>query len=612
MSNKNNQIDNEDIVRKEPRRPAKSRIPRNPLNDEKIDRQLTNIYKDDNGQIPDMMNIKKEKDGSFIGGVFKFMLVVASLAALAWAGFFFLPSVKKFSNSHVSLDITGPKTFIVGATTTYQITFKNNQDVDLNKATLSINYPSGFKYSESSIEPTNIGKNEWYVGTIKPNEEKIIQITGNSYGSIGTEESWRVLLNYTPQNFQSELQKIVTLNVSADQAPLSISLSGLDKVALDTTSTYTISLESKEDLLNKNFKIVPIFPKNFSIATSSPTLTKNAWVVSSDNITTSSVNKYLITFAGKFSASDENTVPLKVQVKMSGTDFLLGESMINIQLLKNSVNLVTAINGSLGDLNSRPGETLNFTVALKNSSQQISKAQIKLTIEAPSYNKQSVLDFANIVDKNDGDLTGSQISDSIRKATMIWNETKIKSLAQIKSGSENTFDFQLPIKDSEKLSWQDINQYQIKITSELKYIDSTKTEQTVIGNPINIILNSDLSLQVKNEVTNDKYDMTWILNNTFHSLKNVILTADVYGDITWIGPTTAPAGSIQYDTNTKRITWKIPEITENTDVLALPYSIIINKKNPTQNTLISKVRVQAEDTATGKLIDFQVDEIPLK
>ena len=51
---------------------------------------------------------------------------------------------------------------------------------------------------------------------------------------------------------------------------------------------------------------------------------------------------------------------------------------------------------------------------------------------------------------------------------------------------------------------------------------------------------------------------------------------------------------------------------QETDVLALPFVITLTNPNPTQKILISKVRVQSEDTITGERLDFMGEETPLK
>lgn len=622
MSEENNFINNfEDTSIKKPRRRStKPKLPKEEsYSEQKIERQLTNIYKDDSGHMPDMRRIKKNQTGSFIGSLFKFVFSIAMLAALAWAGFFFLPMANKFSDSQLDLKIIGAENFTVGATTTYQIVFKNNQNISLNNVSLTANYPAGFVYTQSSIEPKNIGKNEWSIGNLKPNEEKTLQITGNSFGSLGESQSWRVLLNYTPENFKSEMQKIATLNVKPTQAPITISLVGIDRIGIDTPANYTITVESKDNLANKRIEVSPIFPANFSITSSSVPFEKNVWKLL-PTTSTDSVSKYTINFTGKFSQTDQDTIPLKVQVKLSNNNqesYLLSESVLNTEILKNVVIINTAINGSLTDMESKPGDILNFTVLVKNAGKEnVDKAQVKLTIDAPSYKKQSVLSWSDIADKNDGDIIGSQISEQIRRASLLWNDKKISGLNKIKPGEEIAIDFQLPIKASDKAPWNSIENNQITITSELTFNDITKTTQTLNGNPINITLNSDLTIQVKNDVSSnseekEQHSITWILNNTYHPLKNINLSADIYGDINWQGPSSTAASIVQYNPSTKHLVWTIPEMTDNTDVLSLPFTVTINKKNPTQNTLVSKVHVIADDTVSGKKIEIIGEEIPL-
>ncbi|EKD42833.1 MAG: hypothetical protein ACD_72C00561G0007 [uncultured bacterium] len=608
-----------ELPKKPKRRVIKSKTPKEETyNDQKIDRQLNNIYKDDSGNMPDMRRIKKAHTGSFIGGLFKFTFSIAILAALAWAGFFFLPMANKFSDSQLELKIIGPESFTIGATTTYQIVFKNNQKVTLNNVNLTTNYPSGFIYSQSSLTPKNLGKNEWNVGTLKPNEEKTLQITGNSFGSLGDAQSWRVLLNYTPDNFKSEMQKIATLDVKPNVAPISVTLTGIDKIGLDTPTNFTITIESKDNLIGKTLEVNPIFPSSFSMTSSSIPLLKNIWKIQ-PSTSTIGISKYVINFSGKFTLTDENYVPLKVQVKLASSNqdsYLLSETVINTEIIKNAITVNTAINGSLTNMESKPGEVLNVTVLVKNSGKEnIDKAQIKLVIDSPSYSKQSVLSWSDIADKNDGDITGSQISDQIRRATLIWNDKKIAHLNKIKAGEEVSLDFQLPIKNSEKAPWNSINENQIKITTELIFNDSTKTSQTISGNNINISLNSDLSIQIKNDVSsdekeNEKHDITWILNNTYHPLKNITVSADIYGDITWQGPSSTLASTVDFNQKTKHLIWTIPEMTDNTDVLTLPFTVTINKKNPTQNTLISKIHITADDTVSGNKLEMLGDELP--
>jgi hypothetical protein len=85
----------------------------------------------------------------------------------------------------------------------------------------------------------------------------------------------------------------------------------------------------------------------------------------------------------------------------------------------------------------------------------------------------------------------------------------------------------------------------------------------------------------------------------------------VFGDSASAVTSTPPAGTVTYDPSSKKITWTIPEMPDSVDVLAWPFTIMLTKKNPTQNTLVSKVTITAEDTVTGQTISLTGNEIGL-
>ena len=149
----------------------------------------------------------------------------------------------------------------------------------------------------------------------------------------------------------------------------------------------------------------------------------------------------------------------------------------------------------------------------------------------------------------------------------------------------------------------------------MSFLDFNGKTQTIMSNPITITLNSDFAFDSSHSITTannqDTYEITWKLTNNFHPLKNITATADIYGDVSWQEPENIPAGEIKYDPLTKKITWTVAQMPENLDVLALPLKITLNKKDPTQNTLMSKVKIQAEDTVTGEIIELVGEEISL-
>jgi hypothetical protein len=586
----------------------------------RIDKELKSIYSDNSGRIPNMKEISKKKRHPVLRGFFALIIIGGLMAAVAWAGFFYLPSKTQIGDNNLGLEINGPTEFSLGATTTYIIRWKNKQNTALNKPVLTINYPEGFVFLESSIASGNTGNTQWNLDAIKAGESGELKITGKNYGPINQEKSWRLFFNYQPENFASELQKSVTLNTKIIDSPFSVSIFGPEKTITQDSVNYTIKFENSADWQPNKLIIKAILPDNFLITSSSPKINSDkTWVIENSDMATSAPLTYKIT--GAFSDKsdefgDEFTAEIKTELILPfGADqklFVIAEKSINTEVSKNSQNLYLAINGSMGNLMSRPGETLNFSLNFKNMSKEsVKNASIKLTIDAPSLNRQSAMNWAKIDDKFDGTIVGEQLTDKIRRGVITWTSKQIKDLSDFKSGKEINIDIRLPIKDTANFDLASIGEHTILVSAEAVYKDESGENKVIASNPIIITINSDLELEVRAKtISETEREITWILTNSFHALKNIELSASLFGD-TQFTSESAPAGTMEFDEKNKIITWKIPDMPEGVDVLAMPFKININQINSTQNTLISKIKVKALDAITGQTIEFMGDEVPM-
>lgn len=584
--------------------------------DKEIEKKLSAIYKDGAGKLPPMNKIKMKKRHSFFGLIVTVLIVGGLLSAAAWAGFIYLPiGSDKFSESQVALTIDGPRTLTLGATSTYTITFSNKQKIALKNARLNINYPEGFIFALSSEPSSNAGHTEWNLGSFSSGEEKTITITGLSYGSLNKQTSWRVFFDYQPANLNSGLQKVATLNTKITESPLSLSVSGPDKVITGNEAAYIFTISNTEKEWPEKLELIPRLPANFFITSSTPSLDKNnKWNISRLSASSSATLAFKVT--GKFSEADETSVPVGagLYLPVNGRDFEIAGASLNSELSKNSLGLNLIINGTLKNFSTQPGDTLNITLNLKNNSpSDLNRAIVKLTLDAPAYKKQSILNFLELTDKADGWVTGETLSDTRRRGQITWTSKNIPALLKLKPGEEINIDLRLPIKDAKNFDLSAYKESQIAASAEVEYYGQSKIKNTLAGNVVVITLNSDLKFETRDTVSaspdgKEVHAITWVLSNSFHPLKSMRLSADVYGDVTLEEPKTVPAGEFKYDPTEKKITWIILEMPENTDVLAVPFTVTLNQKNPTQQTLISKVHIQGEDTVSGESLDLLGDE----
>ncbi len=595
---------------------------------QRIEKELKAIYEDGNtGLIPNMKKIQKRNKHPIIKAIFSILIIGGLMAAVAWVGFFYLPSQKELANENVTFEINGPTELKIGATTTYTLRWKNKEKIKITDVVLTANYPEGFAFVESSRWPTNNGKSEWQIGDIAPGAEGEIKITGQNFGALNQEKSWRVFLTYKPENFQSELQKTTTLTTKIIESPVTISISGPEKAIVGDEVKYVMKVKNQGDWKAEKLVLKPILPTNFYTASSSPKLEKNnTWNLSFPISTSSEKNEEAeleFVLIGKFSQLEtgvESSSSVKVGAVVNlpfgpdGRLYSIAESELNTEIIKSNLSLSLAINGTMTDFGSRPGETLNATLHLKNNGKEsIKNVAIKTIFDAPSLKRQSALDWAKLEDVLDGNIIGEQINDKIRRGIISWSSTQMKGLTEIKSGEEINIDFRLPIRDIANFDMASIGEYVIKVQNEASYTNSSGKEDVLGGNPITITINSDLDLEVR-DVSSDSntHNLSWVLTNNFHPLKNIELTATLFGDVSFSYASPTPAGSVVYEESEKKITWSIPEMPESIDVLALPFTVTLKTVNPTQNTLISKVRVKATDTVTGQAIEFMADEVGMQ
>lgn len=588
----------------------------------KMGRQLTQIYQDSAGHLPDMRKIKIKKNHSGFKTFFIIIFVGALLAGAAWAGFFLMPGNKKFSENQVDLTIQGPKDVTAGTTTTYKISYENNQSLALKQATLNVQYPEGFTFLSSDLASTNPGHTEWQLNDIGAHRKSEITITGITYGSLNQKQSWRAFLTYQPENFSSELQTASFLDVTVSNPPFSLSVTGPSKTITGNAAEYTFVIKKEYDSQTNKLELKPAWPQNFFITSSSPALSKdNKWVIDPNKTNSSSpaADSWTFKIIGKFSSSTASSGDISATLFTTNNNksFALTNSKVTTELTQNDLDFNLAINGSLANFSSQPGESLNITLSLKNqSANDLKNAALKLTLSAPSAKKQSLLNWAKIEDKFDGDINGVQIDDDTRNGEITWNKAKIPALAKVDKNQEVNIDIQLPIKDSASFNLSELNgSSQIKAVAEVTFKDADGAIHNYSSNQIIITINSDLKFEARDTVSGSgngqKHNVNWVLTNNFHPLKNITLTADIYGDTAVDLPSPAPAGETKFDPASKKITWTIAEMPDSVDTLALPISITLNKVNPTQQMLISKVHIQADDTITGQKLDFLGEETGL-
>lgn len=587
---------------------------------DKINKELVEIYEDEDGNLPDMKSFKKKKRSKIITAFTILLSSCILLAVVAWLGFFVFQPKGNFNEKDVILSISGDADVVPGQEVTYRIRYRNAQSIPLSKAVLQVRYPEGFIFENSTKDPTNDKKDEWSLGTLDKYDSGYIDISGKLYGDLEKKQSFRVFLNYIPSNFSSEFQKVDSINTNITESPINLSVQGPEEIIPGVETEFVIKLEKEEDIDVNNIFIAVDGGDIFSKVESQPASNE-------DNMyqwSLSALEDDKLSIKGTFNpgeAVDKGSIVFKVlgwkDSEHNEDAYTYKTVEKELKFTRTELSLGLVINGSISDLNVQPGEVLSTSLVLKNvGDTRIDKIRTRLIYEAPSYNEKSLLNWSELDDSNDGVIAGEQLNEEVRRGIITWTNQQIKNLTWLDSGEEFMIDVHLPIKGIEDFDLTKFINFQASVTAEVQF-ELEGEQKTLSSNSINMIVNSDLSFDLQDNITaNDDgkevHTIDWILNNNFHELKDLELEANIYGDITWNEfDLVVPAGEAKFDKDSKKLVWKIDSMPTSIDVLALRFSMILNKENPSQTNLTSKVKIKATDVITGEQIFLSGDEVLL-
>lgn len=586
----------------------------------RIDKELEEIYKNGDGTMPNMSDFKRKKRNRFMRAVIFLLVACGFLGAVAWAGFFFFQPQSRFNENDVVLSISGEEKVTFGQEVTYRIRYRNAQNIPLSKVNLQVRYPEGFVFEKASVTPDTDKNDEWTLGALNQQDSGYIDVTGRIYGSVGDQQSFRMFLNYVPSNFNSEFQKVTNLNIEIISSEIEIGVSSVAEIAIGAETEFTIEIKKLAEAMS-NVVLLLQPAQGFNKTSDEPKSDTNQnyqWTLdlSKDQI---------IKVKGSFNpSSGEEEAVLHFQLagwkdeKHEGEPLVLIDKEVKLKLLKTDITASLAIDGSTGELEIIPGQTLNTTVSLKNNgSTSIKNIEVRLVYETPSYNNLSLLNWSQIKDLADGDITGEQVNPQTRRGYITWDKSEVNGFSELKPGEDVMIDLSIPLKNSKNVDLSQFTTYLLSAIAEIKY-DMDGVARTISTNPINMTINSDFTFELRDEVSENSqnktlHSVTWLLNNSFHEITNIELSADIYGDVIWQEEMAEKsAGEFTYDANAKKLIWKISSMPVSQDVNYLKFGILLNSENPTQTNLTSKINIKAHDSITGKDITLSGNEILLK
>jgi len=592
-----------------------------------IQRDLADVYTNDDGQIPDLTRLERSERPLWQTILYSLIAVFAVLFVLALAGFFIFTNLgsESFTNEKVTFKIEPPISIVSGQEQTYTIILSNKERVNLYNLNIELLYPEGFVYVSGTPEASGDKKNIWDLSVLKVGETKELTFRGKLLANLNSVNNLSGKLTFKPENLNADFNQKASIDLGVNSSIVTAMLEGPDKVLANDRAEYVLNLKNIGEEMLKNLEVVFSYPQSFVFASSSPDAksgSNNIFSVSrlaTTSPTLASTTDYKIIIDGDYSSiadSGNQEMGVKVNLKQDNGDLLLAEQSLTTSVIKDQLSLTLVVNGSGEDQAVGFGDLLFYTLSYKNTGQDELK---DLTISV--HLDSEVLDWSTLLDDNKG---------KIKDNAIIWTGKEVPKLLSLRPGEEGEISWQIRVKDLAAVNKQDIAKFSIENWAEAQVKNKDGGLSTVKSKVLVNSINSDLSLKAAARYYNDdnvalgagpitpqagqgsSYNIQLTLSNNLHNIGNIEVSAVLPKNVSWDNKEIHNTGNVSYSANSRKVSWTISKLLKTAVGTEADFNLSIT---PTEGDvgrvliLLPEIKLTAKDLDTGAAITKSVKAI---
>lgn len=589
---------------------------------QKAKRGFDNIYRDEEGRPIDMSRLERRpshRKKFFLWGMILLLFII--LMAVIASFWVFNSDRNRSKGESIQLEIKALDKIASGDEITYEISYLNQDRVNLREIELTAQYPQGFYFISASKTPENEFNNVWNLGNLSSGMGGKLEIKGQLLGEVNTTKTLTITATYKPANFNYEFQEVASKSITISSSIIDLVIKSPLRVIRDKEFEYQIQYKNTSDFSLENLKIKIKYPEDFVYQDSNPNPTEaqNIWLI--DKLAEKAEGE--IKIQGVFQGEAGELKEIKVQVGLveSGIFKLQVEKSVIILVVKPDFDLSLEINDSSQDGAIQPGGTLNYHLQYQNTG-DIEMRDLVLTAELQS----ETLDFDSLQDENKGTVVDNKI---------IWDKNNIPNLALIKPQEGGELSFKIKIKSNLVLPDERTKDFQVVSLFKIKSspIEELGGEFEAESNRIVTQVRTQVGLNVEGRYYSDEflqlgsgplppvvgetttYKIFWYLSNSTSDIKEVEVVTTLPSNVLWTGKSSVTAGSgLKFESETRKVIWDINMVPAGTGQLfpsleaSFEVSITPIKSDLGKILILtSQTVLEAKDGFTGQSISLVRD-----
>ncbi|MBW6440768.1 hypothetical protein K0B03_01915 [Patescibacteria group bacterium] len=456
---------------------------------------------------------------------------------------------QSFDESRVSIVLEAPGIISSGNDAIFELRYKNETNVNLQKAKISFFVPKEFVFissdKEAKVEETVI---TWNIDDIPAGASGSIKIFGKVYGTVGKEFDFNSKIVYYPDNFNYEFESSDSLSrtkVKIFSVPFELSVNLPEETMSGEQIELVLEFENKSELDFKTVGLELQFNQDFNLNASDPEPKKkeeNLIVFQFENVKSKYKNKIVIQGSYENEQSEKKEIRIRLNAAMEGQEtFDYIDSSKIIQVNEIPIEVKQFINGS-EEYIAFQGEQLEYIIKFKNKgSSEIKGLVVKSKIEG------------------EVDLESLEVSNgSYDKSSNIitWSAFNVPKLASFKPSDEGEVAFKIKIKDSIEVKKSDNKNYvinnNVKISNFNFSSESVNVEKTIVNSDNSVKLSALLFIRSKGYFNDDgriknagaippevdketTYLIHWYLSSLLNDMKNLKISTILPEGVNWTG-----------------------------------------------------------------------------
>ena len=596
----------------------------------------TNIYdpRTKNEQVSEAKGEKTEnKDWVIETGTTKrqktLMILVGSILAgtiiIGGGGYLLYKILKKdFRQQQVQLKIEIPSAVNLNEEIALSIPYANNNPVGLRDAHLTLELPSTFLIGSTNPQADSTSKStaSWNLGELAPQKSGMLEVKGRFIGREEESVSFKGILSYTPNNFNSVFQNDASVATKVIGVPLTMFVESTREAANGYALNYTIKVKNNGKEPFSDLTVNLDYPMGFTFVSSSFVLTgekKSIWKIP----TILSNEEKVLTAEGKIEGTVGDQKYLTIRVGKEEPDgfkeYIRKDAVTNIT----EPPIVISQEVLNGQRVVHKNDELAFTIDYANKSERaIGQAIVKVKLTGLIFNlKRIMVDDGGWYDSNNGEV--------------IWQGGKAPALSLINPGDKGQLRFRVQIADyipftADKKS-NFIGQTTVSIESP-EMPTPIGGNKVVIGNTLEFKLGSPVSLQTTafysyGTLPNSgpipptvgiktTYSVHWTITNAFNDLRGVeVKTVLPYG-VEWMNKVFPGKTGVEYRERTREVIWNLERVPAGAGIDKPSSNLVFQLGlTPTEDNtgkamdLMSESTLKGTDTFTLETITKQTDKI---